>query len=70
MLTESEVRQLLSQGAENKNLDYKRSMNWASAATDEKGAVVKDVLAMSNTQNGGNIIFGVRDEDFEAIGVL
>ena len=69
MITKWGVRELLAQRTENKNLDYKESMNWEAAAADKKGAVVKDVLAMSNTENGGKIVFGVRDGDFEAVGL-
>jgi putative nucleotidyltransferase with HDIG domain len=67
LITTSEVRELLEQRAEDKNLDYKESMNWEVAAADEKAAIVKDTLAMSNTQGGGNIVFGVRDHDSEAV---
>lgn len=69
MLTRSDLRELLAQKTENENLDYKESLNWETATAGKKGAVVKDVLAMSNTQNGGKIVFGVRDEDFEAVGL-
>lgn len=69
MLTEDDVRKLLSLRTENKNLDYKLTMNWTTAAPHEKGELVKDILAMANTQDGGRIIFGVRDEDFEPVGL-
>lgn len=69
MLTERDVRELLAAKTENKNLDYKQSMNWRTATAQDKGGIVKDVLAMANTQDGGRLVFGVRDEDFEAIGL-
>jgi predicted HTH transcriptional regulator len=69
LLTESDVRELLALKTENKNLDYKQSMNRGTAPAEQKGAVLKDVLAMANTQDGGRIIFGVRDSDFEPVGL-
>jgi hypothetical protein len=69
LLTEKDVRELLVRKAESKNLDYKESMNWGTATSEQKVAVVKDVIAMANTQDGGKIIFGVRDSDYEAIGL-
>jgi Putative DNA-binding domain len=69
LLSAQDVRELLAVKSEGKNLDYKQSMNWAAATANQKAAVIKDVLAMANTQDGGKIIFGVRDTDFEAIGM-
>ncbi len=69
MLIENDVRELLALKTENKSLDYKQSMNWETATAEAKGAVVKDVLAMANTQDGGRIVFGVRDGDFEGVGL-
>lgn len=63
------MRELLALKAENKNLDYKQSLNWNTATAEAKAAVVKDVLAMANTQDGGRIVFGVRDGDFEPVGL-
>jgi hypothetical protein len=63
------MRQLLAVKTENKNLDYKQSLNWNSAAVEAKAGIVKDLLAMANTQDGGRIIFGVRDGDFEPLGL-
>ena len=68
MLTEQDVRELINSRTENKNLDYKQAMNWGIAAAHEKGALAKDILAMTNTQDGGRIIFGVRDADCEVVG--
>jgi len=69
LLSAQDVRELLGVKSESKNLDYKQSMNWATATTHQKAAVVKDALSMVNTQDGGKIIFGVRDADFEPIGM-
>lgn len=63
------MRELLARKSESKNLDYKQSMNWGTATAEQKAALVKDALAMSNTQDGGKIILGVRDGDFEPTGL-
>lgn len=69
MLTEEDVRRLLLQKTETKNLDYKRTYNWVTAANDDKCEIVKGILAMANTQDGGQIIFGVDDRTFEFVGM-
>jgi Putative DNA-binding domain len=68
-LLSNDVDQLLRVKTEGKNLDYKQGLDWATCSNDEKIEIVKDILAMSNTQDGGRIIFGVRDNDFEPLGV-
>lgn len=69
MLTEDDIRRLLLQKTETKNLDYKGDCNWATASNDEKCELVKDILAMSNTQDGGQIVFGVADRTFDFVGM-
>jgi len=69
MITEEVLRRLLDQRAELKNLDYKRGVNWQEASNEDKCSLVKDILAMMNTQDGGQIVFGVKDELFEAVGM-
>ncbi|PYY12832.1 MAG: hypothetical protein DMG61_15510 [Acidobacteria bacterium] len=69
MLTEDDVRRLLLQKTETKNLDYKQTCNWANASSDEKCELVKDILAMANTQDGGQIVFGVEDRTFNLVGM-
>jgi hypothetical protein len=68
-LSEDDIRQLLKRKTEPKNLDYKERLNWDNSLKDEKLKIVKDILAMANTQDGGRIVFGVRDSDFEFIGI-
>lgn len=63
------IKQVLDIKTENKNLDYKESLNWESASKDEKIAIVKDILAMANTQDGGKIVFGVKDDDLSLVGL-
>lgn len=69
LLSEEDIKQLLAIKTETKNLDYKESLNWESGPKDLKLEMVKDILAMANTQDGGKIVFGVRDNDFEFIGM-
>lgn len=69
MLLEDDFRQLLKIKTESKNLDYKESLNWDTGSKDQKLEIIKDILAMSNTQDGGRIIFGVRNIDYDPKGM-
>lgn len=69
MLNDVTLRELLARRTELKNLDYKLSMDWSSATNDAKCELVKDILAMMNTQDGGQIVIGVQDETCEPVGV-
>lgn len=68
-MTVEDLKALLLVGTETRNLDYKEQFNWASIDQDEKVKLVKDILAMANTHNGGNIVFGVRDSDYQPVGI-
>lgn len=69
MLTESDLEELLSQRTETKNLDCKVSFSWDTADSDAKCELVKDILAFLNTQDGGFIVVGVRDDTLEPVGM-
>jgi hypothetical protein len=69
MITENALKTLLGRRTELKNLDYKALMNWATASNEEKCELVKDILAMMNTQDGGQIIIGVEDKTCDPIGL-
>ena len=62
------IEELLKLKCENKNLDYKEACSWNSSK-EVKGEIIKDILAMANTQDGGTIIFGIRDSDFKFVGL-
>lgn len=68
-MTDKDIETLLETKTETPNLDYKESLIWDKSHKDGCLEVIKDILAMSNTQDGGKIIFGVRDGDFEFIGL-
>lgn len=63
------INKLISMKTETKNIDYKEKMNWENAASDQKLKIIKDILAMANTQDGGKIVFGIRDDDYEFVGL-
>jgi hypothetical protein len=69
MLSESELKELLAQKTETRNLDCKASLNWDTTDADGKCDLVKDILALLNTQDGGRIVIGVRDGDLEPVGM-
>jgi hypothetical protein len=56
------IRELIRLGNENRNLDYKGAFSWGQASNDEKCEIAKDVLAFSNTRDGGVILIGVHDK--------
>lgn len=67
-MLEDDFKKLLDKKTENKNLDYKEKLNWLDSDNEEKLKIIKDILAMANTQDGGRIIFGVTD-DFDLKGL-
>lgn len=69
MISEQQIRGLLQRKAETKNLDYKQTLDWNTASRDEKCELVKDILSMFNTRDGGWIVFGVADKTCEPIGL-
>jgi len=69
LLLEEDIRQLLKIKTENKNLDYKEGLNWDTGSKDQKLEIIKDILAMANTQDGGRIVFGVKDKDIDYVGL-
>ena len=68
-MTDADLSILLRSRAETRNLDYKETIHWRETTFDEKIALVKDILAMANTPKGGKIVLGVRDADFEPVGL-
>jgi hypothetical protein len=62
VISENRIRELISLGNENRNLDFKGAFSWATATTEEKCEIVKDVLAFANTRDGGVILVGVNDK--------
>jgi hypothetical protein len=44
---------------ENKHLDYKAASSW----NDAKADLLKDIIAMSNIRDGGQIVIGVRENE-------
>lgn len=63
------IYQLIEIKTETKNLDYKEDLNWDKSSNDKKLETVKDIIAMANTQDGGKIVIGVRDDDYEFVGL-
>lgn len=68
-MTDQEIRDLLAKKSESANLDYKEGFAWTKDNRDKKYELVRDLMAMANTKDGGKILFGVRDDDFEFVGV-
>ncbi|HZO39047.1 MAG TPA: ATP-binding protein [Methylomirabilota bacterium] len=68
-MTDDEVRRLLALKSEGPNLDYKVGFEWSKPNRDLKYELVRDLIALANTKDGGRVVFGVRDADLEFVGV-
>ncbi|WP_280309022.1 AlbA family DNA-binding domain-containing protein [Nocardia abscessus] len=64
------VRQLLVRQSETRNLDYKEAISF-DTSKKEKGEVLKDIIAMSNTRDGGYLLVGVEQHGgkFKPVGI-
>ena len=63
------IQRLIKARTENENVDYKEFMNWDTCQKSDKGKIVKDLLAMANTKDGGKLIFGIEDGSFDFQGL-
>lgn len=68
-MTDDEIRRLILLKSEGPNLDYKAGFTWSKDNRDKKYELIRDLIALANTKDGGRVIFGVRDEDLELVGV-
>jgi hypothetical protein len=62
VISEELILELIRQGNENRNVDYKGAFSWDTATNDLKYEIVKDILAFANTRDGGKILIGVEDK--------
>jgi len=69
MAAEDELRRLIGEKTETRSVDFKERFNWAEAKRAAKLAIIKDILAMANSEDGGTIVFGVRDQDRMVVGL-
>lgn len=56
-MNEEQFKQLIGFGKETVSLEFKESQTWDVL----KPKIMKCILAMSNTQNGGNLVIGIHD---------
>lgn len=54
------ILELLEAGGETRNIEFKKTYDWGNP--QHKAKIVKCILAMSNTKDGGNLILGIDDE--------
>ena len=58
MLTDIEIQEILNGNIENKNIDIKSGFTWTTKSHTTL-EIIKDIMAMSNTQDGGKLIIGI-----------
>ena len=64
------IDSLILNGREERNLEYKQTMNWSNAAT--KAKLVKSCIAMANLRDGGTIVLGIErqpDDTYAPLGM-
>ena len=69
-MNEQELMEIIKNGRETRNIEYKRSMPWGNIDNREK--LIRTILAMSNIRDGGFIVIGMdkqRDNSYIASGI-
>ena len=66
--TDDNLVESLLAGGETRNVDFKSANPWPSSKL-EQAEVVRDILAMSNTEDGGFLLIGVDDKTGRATGI-
>ena len=56
MLNDEDIRSLIALKSE-PNLDYKAGFAWTKDNRNKKYEIVRDLMALSNTKDGGRVIF-------------
>ena len=62
-MTTDEFESLIGGAEETDKLEVKQAMDWA------KVSLARDILAMANVQDGGNIVIGIEDETYARQGL-
>ena len=68
-MLQSEIEALVHRKSETAHLDYKAGFEWKKENKDHQLGLIRDIMGMANTQDGGTIIVGVKDETYDLIGV-
>jgi hypothetical protein len=66
---DSVIVDFINKKVETPNLDYKEGFTWSKENRDKQFELIRDILAMANTRDGGTIILGVKDDTRELVGV-
>lgn len=67
MIIDEEIREIFNGKIENKNIDLKRGFTWKKKSLDTL-EVIKDILGMVNTQDGGKLIIGFDEKTMDFLG--
>lgn len=64
-----DIKLLIEEKIETPNKDFKEEIIWNRQNRDDCLSIIKDVIGMANTKDGGKIVIGVKDDDFSFVGV-
>jgi hypothetical protein len=64
-----EISAVVTRKSETAHVDYKAGFEWKKHNRDKQLELIRDMMAMANTQDGGTLIIGVEDGTYNLIGV-